>query len=160
MAEPEPGHEFTRLERLIERTTLAIGSIGVALFSATVIYTVAMRFLLHRTPPWAEEVPRLLLIWPTYLGGGVSTGRRPHLPAGLLPLIVRHERARSVISMLADLCTIGFMAIVAWAGWDLTSRTWNSLTTSLQIPVAWMYLALPVCAALSCIVALIALPRR
>ena len=102
MAEPEPGHEFTRLERLIEQTTLAIGSVGVALFSATVIYTVAMRFLLHRTPPWAEEVPRLLLIWATFLGVVVSTVRRSHLSAGLLPLIVRHERARSVISMLAE----------------------------------------------------------
>jgi TRAP-type transport system small permease protein len=160
LAHPNLSHKLSRFEDLIERITLVIGSIGVAVFSASVIYTVALRFLLNRTPHWAEEVPRLLLIWVTFLGIVVSTARRSHLTAGILPLIVRNERAQSVLSMVADLCTISFMAIVAWTGWDLTSRTWTSLSTALQIPVAWTYLALPLCAALSCIVALIALLRR
>lgn len=160
MAQSNLKHSLARLEDMIERITLVIGSIGVAVFSASVIYTVALRFVLNRTPHWAEEVPRLLLIWVTFLGIVVSTARRSHLTAGILPLIVRNERARAALSMVADLCTIGFMAIVAWTGWDLTSRTWTSLSTALQIPMAWTYLALPLCAALSCIVALIALLRR
>jgi TRAP-type transport system small permease protein len=160
MVQPDSSRKLSRLEEFIERVTLVIGSIGVAVFSASVIYTVALRFLLNRTPHWAEEVPRLLLIWVTFLGIVVSTARRSHLTAGIMPLIVHNERARTVLSIVADLCTIGFMAIVAWTGWDLTSRTWTSLSTALQIPVAWTYLALPLCAALSCIVALIALLRR
>jgi TRAP-type C4-dicarboxylate transport system permease small subunit len=145
---------------MIERITLLAGAVGVTLFSAAVIYTVAMRFLLNSTPHWAEELPRLLLIWVTFLGIVVSTTRRSHLAAGLLPLIVRNESARSGLTLLADLCTVGFMIIIAWTGWDLTSRTWNSLSTALQIPVAWTYLALPVCATLASIAALIALVRR
>lgn len=160
MAQLTVRHTLSRLADLIERITLVIGSIGVTVFSASVIYTVALRFFFNRTPHWAEEVPRLLLIWVTFLGIVVSTARRSHLTAGILPLIVRNERARAMLSLIADLCTIGFMAIVAWTGWDLTSRTWSSLSTALQIPVAWNYLALPLCAGLSCAVALIALLRR
>ncbi len=160
MAQSDSSGRLSRLEEFIKQVTLVTGSIGVAVFSAAVIYTVALRFLLNRTPYWAEEVPRLLLIWVTFLGIAVSTACRSHLTAGVMPLIVRNERARTVLSAVADLCTIGFMAIVAWTGWDLTSRTWSSLSTALQIPVAWTYLALPLCAALSCIVALIALLKR
>jgi len=160
MAQSDSTSKLVRLGEFIKQVTLVIGSIGVVIFSTAVIYTVALRFLFNRTPHWAEEVPRLLLIWVTFLGIAVSTASRSHLTAGIMPLIVRNERGRIILSTIADLCTIGFMAIVAWTGWDLTSRTWASLSTALQIPVAWTYLALPLCAALSCIVALIALLRR
>jgi hypothetical protein len=59
MAQLTVKHTLSRLEDLIERITLVIGSIGVTVFSASVIYTVALRFLFNRTPHWAEEVPRL-----------------------------------------------------------------------------------------------------
>ncbi|MXQ14652.1 TRAP transporter small permease [Microvirga makkahensis] len=160
MAQSDQGRRLSPLEELIKQVTLVAGSIGVVVFSASVIYTVALRFLFNRTPYWAEEMPRLLLIWVTFLGIAVSTVCRSHLTAGIMPLIVRNERARAVLTTIADLCTIGFMAVVAWTGWDLTSRTWSSLSTALQIPIAWTYLALPLCAALSCIVALIAFLKR
>lgn len=137
------------LARLVERIALFLGAIGVTAFSAAVIYTVSMRYLFHKTPYWAEEFPRLLLVWVTFLGVAAATARDSHLSAGIMPLIVRNPDRRRWITRLARLCSIGFMLVVGWTGWRLMQGTWASLTPALQVPMAITYLALPVSAALS-----------
>lgn len=137
------------LARLVERVALFFGAIGVTAFSGAVIYTVSMRYLFHKTPYWAEEFPRLLLIWVTFLGVAAATARNSHLSAGVMPLIVRDPGLQRWIARLARLCSIGFLIVVGWTGWRLTQSTWASLTPALQIPMAITYLALPVSAVLA-----------
>ena len=151
--EMTPQAERNRARRAIERIALFFASIGVVLFSAAVIYTVSMRYLLHKTPYWSEELPRFLLVWVTFLGVAAATARNSHLSAGILPLLVRNPVWRGRIEIVAHICTIIFMIVVGWTGWELTQLTWGSLTTALQIPMAWTYLALPVSAVLACVAA-------
>ena len=160
MTETKPHAEFSNVERMIERATLFVGSIGVLLFSATVIYTVTVRYLFNQTPYWAEELPRFLLVWVTFLGIVVSTVRRSHLSAGILPLLVRDPTWRARFELLARSCTLILLAVIGWTGWQLAQHTWGALTTALQIPMAWTYLALPVSAALACTAALLSLRRH
>ncbi len=160
MAEIASGTEPNRAQRLVERIALFFASIGVVLFSTAVIYTVSARYLFHKTPYWSEEVPRFLLVWVTFLGVAAATSRRSHLSAGILPLIVRDPGLCRRIGLLADACTIGFLAVAGWTGWELAGRTWASLTTALQIPMAWTYLALPVSAVLAVAAALFGLRGR
>lgn len=139
------------IARLVERIALFFGGLGVTAFSAAVIYTVSMRYLFHKTPYWAEEFPRLLLVWVTFLGVAAATARDSHLSAGVMPLVVRNPALRRHVARLARLCTLGFMVVVGWTGWELAQNTWASLTPALQVPMAWTYLALPVAAALCCV---------
>lgn len=160
MIEARPHSDFSSAERMIERATLFVGSVGVAIFSATVIYTVTLRFVFNQTPYWAEELPRFLLVWVTFLGVVVATVRRSHLSAGILPLLVRDPTWRARFELLARVSILVFLAVMGWTGWQLSMMTWDSLTTALQIPMAWTYLALPVSAALACGAALISLRRH
>ena len=138
--------------RAIDIFATTISSVGVAAFSAIIIYVVFARYIIGATPFWAEELPRLLLVWVTFLGAISAFVRGSHFKAGLLPLMLDEGGARRGLNLVAGLCTIAFLLVLAWTGGDLAMRTWANQTTALQWPVGLSYLALPVCCSLSAIV--------
>ncbi|MDU0339602.1 TRAP transporter small permease [Bosea rubneri] len=155
-----PRSALARGVDIVDRLTLAVSSIGVALFSAVVVYVALGRYLLGTTPYWSEELPRSLLVWSVFIGLVPATVRASHLNAGLLPLLVRNERLRGKLETVARLLTALFFAILAYTGWQLTEAGLDSLTTALQIPNAVVYVALPIGAGLSAIVILLPLLKE
>ena len=148
---------LARVVDIVDRLTLGVSSLGVALFSAVVVYVALGRYVFGTTPYWSEELPRSLLIWSVFIGLVPATVRASHLNAGLLPLLVRNARRRRGLEMVARLLTALFFAILAYTGWQLTEAGLDSLTTALQIPNAVVYAALPIGAGLSAIVILLPL---
>lgn len=138
-----------RFLRLLDNMALSVGSAGVVAFSLIVLYVIGSRYLLGQTPYWAEELPRLLLVWVTFIGTISAFARGTHFQAGLLPLIVREGRGRQWGETLASLCAALFLVVLAKTGWDITQHTWGNLTTALRWPVGLTYLALPICCSLS-----------
>jgi TRAP-type transport system small permease protein len=138
-------------QRGIDGFAVVISSLGVAAFSVIIVYVVFARYVIGATPFWAEELPRLLLVWVTFTGAVSAFVRGSHFEAGLLPLLLGEGRARSGLTLFAGLCTIAFLLVLAWTGGDLSMRTWENRTTALQWPVGLTYLALPVCCSLSAI---------
>ncbi len=155
-----PRSALARGVDIVDRLTLAVSSIGVALFSAVVVYVALGRYLLGTTPYWSEELPRSLLVWSVFIGLVPATVRASHLNAGLLPLLVRNESLRGKLETVARLLTALFFAILAYTGWQLTEAGLDSLTTALQIPNAVVYVALPIGAGLSAIVILLPLLKE
>ncbi len=119
---------------------------GIAAFTAIVFYVVAARWLLSATPGWAEEVPRLLLVWTTFIGMVSGFARGTHFRAGLLPFLVKSPDLQLLIRRLTGLCSILFLVVLGYAGWQLTRLTWSNGTTALDLPVGLFYLVLPVSA--------------
>ncbi|HEV7415939.1 TRAP transporter small permease [Tianweitania sediminis] len=136
---------------ILDRFALLVGAIGVLAFTILVAYTVGARYLVGRTPFWSEELPRLLLIWVTFIGATAAFARNTHFEAGLLPLIVRSDRAQRVARLVASLASVIFLLILAKTGFDITRHTWGNLTTAMRWPVGLTYLALPVCCSLSAV---------
>ena len=136
-------------QRMIDGFAVVISSLGVAAFSVIIVYVVFARYIVGATPFWAEELPRLLLVWVTFTGAISAFVRGSHFEAGLLPLLLGEGRPRRSLTLLAGLCTIAFLLVLAWTGWELATRTWEHRTTALQWPVGLSYLALPVCCSLS-----------
>lgn len=56
------------LSGALDGAARAVGGIGVAVLAATVTWVVFSRYALGITPRWSEELPRLILIWVTWLG--------------------------------------------------------------------------------------------
>ena len=68
----------TRLERadkLLEHFLYYASASLLIVLATIVFYTIVMRYVFSAAPLWAEEVPRLLFIWCTYLGVTVATKR-------------------------------------------------------------------------------------
>lgn len=129
----------------IDRGARRLGAGLVAGFAAMVVYVVASRYLFSATPRWAEELPRLLLVWLTFVGAVSGFVRGSHFRAGLLDLIDLPRGLRRLFALLAGLATASFLAVLMWTGARLTGMTWSHSTTALSLPVGLFYLSLPVC---------------
>jgi len=68
---------LARLDRLIERTLYHLSALLIIALSAVIIYTVFMRYAFAKTPIWAEEVPRILFLWVSFIAIAVAV-RRGH----------------------------------------------------------------------------------
>jgi TRAP-type C4-dicarboxylate transport system permease small subunit len=120
---------------------LAIAAAMLGIMAAVVIYTVFLRYLLGRTPYWSEELPRLLLIWMAFLGAAAAAVHGGHLSAGLLPLVLRGERARRFFAILRFALAALFSFVMVKASFDLALLTSGQLTAALQISASWAYAA-------------------
>lgn len=126
----------------------AIAAFAIAVLAVLVAYVVVARYAFHQTPHWAEELPRLILVWATFLGGVVCSFGHSHLMGGLLPVLVKNSRLLAIIYRVNHVLIIGALMFLLVAGWRLTSVTMHHAMTTLDLPAGVVYLALPVgCAA-------------
>ena len=150
-----------RCNRLLVRVAEALAGFGVLLLAVLVTATVFLRFVLGSPPSWAEELPRLVLVWATLVGAVTCSHRRTHLNAGVAPLLIRNPRHRGYVERFNDLMLIALFCLLGKAGWDLAQLTMGQTTTALQLPAGILYLAVPVgCAALVLVHVGLLLQRR
>ena len=137
-----------RLADLLSWASKAIAAVAVAMLAALITYVVFQRFVTHDTPHWAEELPRLVLVWAAFVGGITCSHERSHLMAGLLPFFVRGPRALACIERLNQLLIIVGLAVLGYAGWQLAQLTMDQTLPAIDVSAGVVYLALPVaCAA-------------
>lgn len=77
-----------RISNAIDNVARAVGGLAIATFTAIIVYVVICRYALSFTPRWSEEIPRLLLVWVTFIGAVSAFVRNTHLCAGLTDLLV------------------------------------------------------------------------
>lgn len=130
---------------LIDRGSRWLGAALVSAFAAMVVYVVVSRYLFASTPRWAEELPRLLLVWLTFVGSVSGFVRNSHFRAGLLDLVVMPSGLRRVFAVLAGIASVTFLLVFLVTGARLTGITWSHSTTAMSLPVGLFYLSLPVC---------------
>lgn len=129
----------------------AAGGFGVAILAATVTWVVFSRYALGTTPRWSEELPRLILIWVTWLGVVSAFIRGSHFEAGILPFVMRSPGPLRAARIAARLASMAFLVLVVVTGWQITTFTWDHASTALGLPGGLFYAALPVGAAASLI---------
>jgi TRAP-type C4-dicarboxylate transport system permease small subunit len=140
----------------------AVAGAGVLVLALLVTITVFLRFVVGAPPHWAEELPRLVLVWATMLGAVACSHRGTHLNAGIAPLLLRDPRHRDTVERFNNLLLIALFCLLGNAGWDLARITMGQTTTALQLPAGILYLAVPVCCAALVLVhvGLLLQPRR
>lgn len=128
----------------VERYLRVVLGLVLAVLTGILFLQVVMRFVFESPLTWAEEFPRIILIWLVFLGL-VPTIKGQHL----------------VIDVLKDRPTLRFLsAAVKWAvlifflveGIDLVQRVAGQQMPVTQISRAWQYAAAPVGAGLAAIV--------
>ncbi|WP_134681839.1 TRAP transporter small permease [Paracoccus ravus] len=142
---------MSRISNRLDWLARSLGAIGVAALAAIVAWVVFSRYALGVTPRWSEELPRLILVWVSFIGIISGFARGSHFEAGLTDLIIRPGRLREVIRRLATGASVIFLLVLLVTGWQITGFTWHHATTALNLPGGLFYLCLPIGAALSLI---------
>lgn len=124
----------------------------VAVLAAILIAAVFYRYALNDAFAWSEEASKYLMVWLTFLGAPIALRHAAHINIDLLVQLFP-PRGRQAFYAMIHLIIIATMGILLWKGWAFAELGARQVASSFTLSMVWMYLAVPVGSALTCLVA-------
>ena len=150
-SEPEssgPGSPRPGLGRLVlDRVEELVGGAAFVGMTAIVFVNVVSRYVFNDPIPGADELATLCFTWAVFVGAAAGVRQRLHIG---IEFIVNWfpPRGRAVLGLLVVVLIALFAGIIGVYGLKLMLSGNFKLTPVLQWPYTWVYLAIPVGAAL------------
>ena len=125
---------------------LVLNSVAVSLLGGMVAVTAAgvfFRYVLNTALPWAEEADRYLFIWLSLVGAAITMRHQAHIA---VDIVVRtfSPAQREWVALLTHGCVLVFLGVVFLASERVIEVTSQTRTTATDIPMSWVYLAVPI----------------
>lgn len=127
---------------------LVVGIIAVIMMCA-----VFWRYVLDNSLPWSEEISKYLMVWLAFLGAPVALRQANHINIDIL-MKSFPPRGEQFFHLIINLVIITTMGIVLIKGIQFAQLGARQVASSIQISMVYMYIAVPVGSALTCLVAL------
>jgi TRAP-type C4-dicarboxylate transport system permease small subunit len=128
--------------RMVRRSVQFVTVFGVASYTILVCVQVFFRYALNSSVTWSEEAVGMILLWTVMLGSALATDSGAHL--ALTPLDGRVSKAGQMwIRRVAAMCSIVFCMILMYYGALLVHRTRFMSSSAADIPMAYVYTAMP-----------------
>ena len=132
----------------------------VLMVSLTVVVVLAVVFRkLGASLSWYDEGAAILLAWVTYYGAALAALRRRHIGFdGVLLALPLPQRMYAVV--FAEICVIGFFALLAWTGMIVLDVLQGETLVSLTwVPIQLTQSVIPIGATVFIIAELTSLPE-
>lgn len=131
-----------RLDRTLEHVLVAL----LALMTVNVVWQVFSRFVLRSPSNFTDELARYLFIWLGLLGAAYAAGRHQHLAVDAFTMHVSPRLQWRLRQLSAILLALFGLLVLVGGGSRLVYITWvlGQRSASLQVPMALVYLALPI----------------
>ena len=109
---------------------------------ALVFVNVVGRYFLHAPIRWSDEVAQFLFLWLSYLGAlaALMGGRHYSFPNVINMLPANLRLAAKTVS---DLIVLAMLAILVWGGVVLVDLLHYQRSPAIDLPVYYVYAALP-----------------
>ncbi len=119
----------------------------LALFTALVLYSVTMRYFFSNPPIWGEDVPKLLFVWLSFVGGGLAYMLGYNIR--MTSVIERFTRPWAVAVELAmRTLTLVMLAVIVWYSVPILELASYKRVLSTGLSDIWTYLPLAIGAVL------------
>jgi|APIni6443716594_1056825.scaffolds.fasta_scaffold02823_1 C4-dicarboxylate transporter DctQ subunit len=105
------------------------------------------RYILNHPLSWPEEVAKLAFVWGSFFGATVGVRRKAHIAIEALVLVVP-GRVREAFGVVVDLGVLAVLAVLGWSGVQMVRMASTSILPAINIPVAYLYLPVPISAVL------------
>ena len=125
----------------------------VAVLAAILIAAVFYRYALNNAIAWSEEGSKYLMVWLTFLGAPIALRHAAHINIDLLVKLFP-PRGRQGFYVFIHLIIIATMGILFWKGAVFSQMGARQVASSFNFSMLWMYIAVPIGSALTCLVAL------
>ncbi len=133
------------MTRIVDRALAALLIALMSLMVLAVSWQVATRYLLNSPSSYTEELATYLLIWISLLGAAYALRVRAHLGLDILVRRLRADRQRSMRIFAHGIVILFSVVVLVFGGGWLVYVTLdlNQLSAAFQVPVGYVYLALP-----------------
>ncbi len=135
---------FQRIVDAVIRWTI----IGLMFVMTVIVFAqIFFRYVFNVPLGWSEELARFAFVWVSFMGASALMRVREHINVTVfidfMPL-----RLKAACVLTANLCAMICVYFFLIGGVELTQNEWRQLAPALQIPMGWVYLAIPVAALL------------
>jgi C4-dicarboxylate transporter DctQ subunit len=132
---------------LLGRLEELLGGLAFVGMTAIVFVNVVLRYAFNAPIPGADELATLGFTWAVFVGAAAAAGQRLHIGIEFIGNLFP-ARGRVVLGLAAVLLMAAFAALVGVYGTKLMLSGHFKRTPVLQWSYTWVYLAIPVGAAL------------
>jgi TRAP-type C4-dicarboxylate transport system permease small subunit len=133
--------------RLYDQATTALLALSGFLMFGIAIVNALLRYFFDAPLVWAEEISRYSMVWGTLIGIALAYRGGHHVAITLLVDLLP-KRALGFFLVLCDVLALVVAGLVFQSGFVLTRLLGAILAPSSQIPMVWIYAAIPVGAAM------------
>jgi TRAP-type C4-dicarboxylate transport system permease small subunit len=114
---------------------------------ALMIFINVILHALHKDLAWLTELGEFLMVWVTFLGGAAAAQRGAHMSINEF-LDKLQPAARRWADAAVQAFTMLIFGVVLYYGIGIVQGSWDSVLTTLEWPMSWQYMPLPVGSAL------------
>lgn len=131
------------LKVLDEKLELSICIVLMSLMTVIIFVQVIMRYVMHNSLVWSEELARYLFIWLIYIGISYGAKIMKHIKIeaalGLFPM-----KVRPIIIIIGDVLFLGFSLFITYTAFTVVQRQigLGQKSPAMQIPM-WIIYAAP-----------------
>jgi TRAP-type C4-dicarboxylate transport system permease small subunit len=126
---------------VVLETGLAAGLLLVVFL--VVLSQVLMRYLFAWPNPWSEELSRFCFIWLSMLGAALAVERKSHF--GFDQAVKRLSPTRRLwVRRFATAVVVAVALLLIGSGVALLRLTLGQHSAALDVPMSWVYAAVPV----------------
>lgn len=130
------------LNSVIEWVLLLVAGSLFAMFIGTIFYQVIARNWLSVSAGWTDEVALMCFVWSVFLGAAVALRRRVHYVVDILP--DNWVNSTNALRLFGALACLPVVYVLIVNGLTFTDMGWRRASVSLQLPLAWVFMAIPV----------------
>lgn len=136
-----------RADRWLDLGLYYASAMLLIVLASAVFYTVVMRYVFNSSPLWAEEVPRLLFIWVSYMGIVVATRRGQNIRVTFF-IEQLPPKGQLILEIFMHLVVVIMLVVLFWNVWPIISLNLKGTMYSTGWNNAWFFFPLPISTAL------------
>ena len=129
--------------RVVNRIEDGLILVLVGVIVSSVFLQVFCRYVLQAPLSWTEELARSCLIWLTFVGSSLAIRAKGHFV-----LEIMTSKLTGKMRVLWNLVLLGIMAVflgvMVYTGVSMLPMLSLQVSASLQIPMSYIYLAIPI----------------
>ena len=118
---------------------------AVILIGGSLAALIFLNVVLHafgKDLAWLTELGELLMVWVTFLGGAASAQRGAHMAINeFLDKLTPAKRRWADAAV--QLFSLALLAVVLFFGMRIVQGGWDNVLTTLEWPMAWQYIPMP-----------------
>ncbi|MBQ7084273.1 MAG: TRAP transporter small permease [Anaerotignum sp.] len=129
---------------MIEKFILAITSAAMVVI---IVYQVFLRYCLHASNAWSEELARYLFIYDVMIAAAIAIRRNSHLQVDFLINLLK-PKAKAIFTIIATLVGMVFLVCLFSYSITLCQASMNNISPGVGVSMAIPYASMPIGAVL------------
>lgn len=133
---------YSKFLDILDKIFFKLIGVAMIVMVAVMVYQVFLRYCLGKSNLWSEEVARYLCIYVTFIGSFIAIRRSSHLKVDFFVDLLG-PKPKKILMLVTNIAVAFFLVYLTARGFDMVEGGFRNITSGLNIPMAYPYIAIP-----------------